>query len=388
MNAPRARILAVTVSFLCLASCSPYLQLDPVGIQVELYFTRPHTAINATWSASMVSTQYPDNTFPGAGRQASGTLPANVDVESPLLVRFAPVLGLFAGMWDITIDIREGGTILAQIRCRNTSIGGTGLRTGNVFNVRWIEGGSGECVTAVGLEDPTVDRDAQAVSMSVPASAVLGSSVPISVSVRNRGEITEAIDVTVTAQPPGSLPPVPVANQDINVFSATAGQLDLNWNTACVGPAGNYSLTAVATVPDDANAANNTTVPQFIALSADREIQIVNLVGPTTIARVPTQYRVNVINGNSQAENAVDIDYADVSAVEGEGTVQWLLDEENRPPWDLRCGESRTFYFIYFPPSFGPGGLHTLTFTLLPAASIPGDDPSNNAISIPITVTP
>jgi hypothetical protein len=389
MNAPRARVLAVIASFLCLASCSVNLALAPVGIQVELYFTRPHTAISATWNGTMVETQYSNETFPNSERRASGILPGNIDVESPVLVQFAPAVNLFAGIWDITIDIREGGTILQQIRCRATSVGGNGLRTGNIYTVRWIEGGSGDCVTDVGLEDPTVDRDASAVSMSVPTSAVLGSSVPISVSVRNNGEITEAIDVAVTAQPPGGLPRVSVANQDIDVFSAASAQLDLNWNTSCVGPAGNYSLTAVATVPDDNDAANNTTAPQSITLSADREIQLGNPVGPATVARATpggTQYRVTITNGNSQPENAVNITVVDTSTVEGSGAIQWL--GESQPPLNLQCGETRTLYFVYFAPSFGAGGLHTLTLTLAPAAPIPGDDPLNNVVTLPITVTP
>jgi hypothetical protein len=390
MNAPCARVLTGFVSVLSLASCTVDLTPgDPVGIQVELYFTQPHADVSATWEGELVSTQYSDAAFPNADRRASSSLPENVDVEGPLLVRLPAQTGLMPGRWDITITIHEGSIRLPMVRCNRASIGDPGLSTGTVYTVRWVEGGSGGCTTAIGLDDPAVERDAQAVSLTVPASAVLGISVPVAVSVRNNGEITETIDVDLRALPPGGLPITSVANQDPTVASNGSTQVAFNWNTSCAGPAGSYTLTAVATVPDDGDTSNNTTPPQSITMTADREVQIGNPFGPAIASRAiagGVQYGVTITNGNSQSEGNLNVTLADTSAVEGAGAFQWL--GASTPPVNLACGEARQLSFVYFPPSVGPGGAHTLTVTVNPGTPIPGDDPVNNTLTIPITVGP
>lgn len=245
-------------------------------------------------------------------------------------------------------------------------------------------------MTDVGLPDPEIPRDAQVSAVSVPASAVMGDSVPVTVTVRNNGDIAEGINVTLGYQEAGATTTTQIGNQVVETQPFTNGNAMFTWDSSCAGAPGSFALSATVSIPADSNSGNNQR-SESISLTGDREIRIVNPVGPTTVSRSTpggTQFSVTLVNGATQAENGININSSDTSTTEGPGTIQWL--GASRPPISLTCDQSRELYFVYFPPSVGASGpqAHTLTLTLAPSPPIPGDDPTNNSVTIPITVVP
>jgi hypothetical protein len=175
----------------------------------------------------------------------------------------------------------------------------------------------------------------------------------------------------------------------VRSLDANGGEAVVNffWNSDCVAE-GDYTLSATVNVPEDSDRTNDTRT-RTIPMRGDREILLRNPVGPATAQKNRpggTAYSVTIVNGSFQSETNIGVDYADVSTVEPSASIGWFAG--SFPPISLACGESKELNFAYFPPSVGPGGAHTLTLTLLPGAPIPGDDPANNTIAIPITVTP
>jgi len=374
-----------------LTSCVPNFQLpnDGVKIEVQLWFLQNHTSVRATWTGTLARVTEDAGALADADDDASAALAGPIDVQGPELVRFPVVDDLVPGRWDITITIREGSTVLASLTCRNLAIGDGAYDLEHPYIVRWVEDGSNECVADLGMPDPEPPvRDAEVTSMSALPSADFGALVPITVSVSSHSDFTENIAVRLTMQPPTGAP-VSFQEQIATVVPSGSGQVTFNWNSACAGPPGIYVFNASAFVPTDSNTANDSR-SRSINMTADREIRLSNLTGPATVQKNRpggTQFTVMVSNSGSQAETGVDIRFTDTSS-SGDPTsnsVNWLGD---LPPWNLTCGESAVRTFFHFPNTAGAGGGHTYTLTLSPAAPIPGDNPTDNVVSIQVTEVP
>ena len=92
-------------------------------------------------------------------------------------------------------------------------------------------------------------------SLSAPASATIGDSLTLNVSVSNTGTFDETFTVSVNASPAGGSIS---ASQEITLLAGASTTLNFTWDTSGA-PAGDYVLTASAeAVPGESNTADNS----------------------------------------------------------------------------------------------------------------------------------
>lgn len=382
------RIAVICLPALTLASCSVELSHpDPVGIALTLNFSRAHTSVTATWTGTWRRSEYASSLFPSAQTSASGFDGSIGDVVPPRVSDFDAVNNLRPGIWDITIEILEGsGSTPLRIQCTGLDIGETALVAGNVYQVRWNEG-SESCESGKELPDlqPT-QRDVEVISLlPVPAAGTLGDVITVTADIRNHGDLDEFVPVELRVSPPSGGAGTVIGTLTPLIAPNSSQQVPFTWNTKCVGSPGSYLLEATASAPHDTT--GNNTGAAVVQLAADREISIRDFIGPAT-ARAGqlggTAFSATLANAASQAESAISVSFSDTPAPAG--TVQFLLTQL---PLSLACGESRQLVMSYFPSSLAPANsVHTLTLTLAPAQSIPGDDPADNSVSTTVTIQP
>lgn len=226
-------------------------------------------------------------------------------------------------------------------------------------------------------------HDVEAISLTAPASANIGLPVSASATLRNNGNVNEGnIAVSLSARPPGGGAPIAVATQNLSLNAGASGTVNFTWDTACLAPAGNFVLSATATVANDAALANNTVSAAPTALAVDRELRIAFLNPPASVSQASgAGFIVQLINNNSAAETGIDVSFTDTPAAGPPGAVQ----RDPRLPVDLACGETKELVFTYFPPSTVIAN-HTLTATI--TTVVPGDNTADNSASVGISVTP
>jgi hypothetical protein len=243
---------------------------------------------------------------------------------------------------------------------------------------------TGETVTANNTRSTNVVveyHDAQAVSVASAAAANIGDVLPVTVTVANNGNVTDTIQVSLSAQPPGAGTAIPIGTQSVSVNAGTSGVAAFNWDTACIAPAGSWTLSATTSVPNDAVPANNASTGTPVALAEDRELSIAFLSPPTSATQGQVaQFHVSVTNGKSVPEPSVDLSFT--SARQGGGPAGPTV-KDSRLPIALACGEQTVLTFLWVPPSLG-GGTYNLTATVTTA--IPGDNPADNTGTVTVNV--
>ncbi len=375
---PRAsfRVAALAVLAAAIPGCVPDLSVITVGLIVQIHFTEFHGNVSASWTASMDSSNYSIS----GNMSASGQLPGIGNVEPPQFEIFPTETGLQPGTWTVRVTAFDGSTGIIDITCNNVDMGDIGLTS--LYTLRVLED-SDDCISASGTVEPPTPplRDVEALAINAPAAAVIGQTVNIDVDIRNNGEVDENIGVVLTMQPPGGGTPTQIAETSRIVAVGASDTVIFTWDTSCLTPEGGHLLVATVSAPNDSTANNNRSA--VVQLTADRELQLLNLTDPGTVSPQVggTLFTADLVNGNSVAEPGIDVQFNDASS-EAPGTIQWLP----APPYNLACGESRQLQFSYFPPGITGGVVHTLSLTI--TNTIPGDDPVDNSVSVSVTITP
>jgi uncharacterized repeat protein (TIGR01451 family) len=224
-------------------------------------------------------------------------------------------------------------------------------------------------------------HDVEVVSLTNPASANIGDPVTVTASVRNNGNVNEGnIEVSLVAQPPGGGTPIPLETITVSVNSGATTPVNFTWNTACISPAGNYTLTATASVLNDNTPANNSATGTPLNMVIDHELSIDIMSNPGTVTGGSgVSLIVNLINNNSVAESGIDVNLTDTPAAGPPGPIQ----KDPRLPINIGCGETIELIFTWFPPSAFTAS-HDLTATI--TTNISGDNPADNTDTITVNV--
>lgn len=374
------RLIWVLAAASLSSSCVPDLDLpDNVAIKVQLSFVGFHDEVSATWSGMMVATNWEEL---GTGDTSAGaSLPGNVDVVPPMTVDFPIQDDLFPGIWNITVRAFEGSDLFLEVTCENLDIGNDLLFIG-VHTVQVFENGS--CDAQAGDIRPPIppDRDVETISIELPATATFGDLINVPVRVRNNSQQQENVSVELTYRSPSGGNPVPIGTASQFVNSSAIGTINLEWDTSCLSPAGDYLIEATALIPNDSTANNSQS--GVTNLSVDRELSVVDLAGPSTIsssASGGSPYSFEVVNAKSVAEPGIDITVAD--SFSRQGTVQQFWTN----PVDIACGERKELTFVYFPSTLiSPPEQGSLTVSV--ATAVPGDDPADNSDTITVDLAP
>jgi len=243
---------------------------------------------------------------------------------------------------------------------------------------------SGEASTINNRKTTNVNvelHDVEVVSLTNPTSANIGDPVTVTASVRNNGNVNEGnIEVSLVAQPPGGGTPIPLETITVSVNSGATTPVNFSWNTACISPAGNYTLTATASVPNDNTQANNSATGTPLNMIVDHELSIDIMSNPGTVTGGSgVSLIVNLINNNSVAESGIDVNLTDTPAAGPPGPIQ----KDPRLPINIGCGETIELIFTWFPPSAFTAS-HDLTATI--TTNISGDNPADNTDTITVNV--
>lgn len=224
-------------------------------------------------------------------------------------------------------------------------------------------------------------HDIQLVSVNNPASATIGDPVQVTASVRNNGNVNEGnIEVSLVAQPPGGGTPIPLETKTVSINSGATTPVNFTWNTACLSPAGNYTLSATASVPNDNTPANNSAIGSPLSMAIDHELTIDIVSDPGTVSGgTGISIVVNLINNNSVAENGIGVTLTDTPASGIPGTIQ----DDPDLPYNIACGETKRLVFWWFTPSAFTAS-HDLTATI--TTNISGDNPADNTDTITVNV--
>jgi len=357
---------------------------ENVNIRVQMAFTNFHDDVTASWSGQQVSLGvWTADDFTGRTSVTNAALPGSVDVIPPQVVQFPVENDIFPGIWEVSVQAYEDGALFLDVTCTQLDIGGNMIAPGETYTVQVFE--NGLCEAELGDIDPPAppDRDAEALDLSAPASAVIGDVVPLAVDIRNNGELLqEIIAVDFRYRPPGGGNAIDIDSVTPLVDPSTTETVAIDWDTTCLAPEGYYLVEATVSVAGDSVANNSQSA--VVDLAADREVTISGLNGPANASvgqAGGTLYRFTLANGDSAAETGIDVTVVD--AFSSAGTVQrfWVN------PLSLDCGESRELAFAYFPStlvSSAEQGSLTVTAT----TTAPGDDPADNSASIAVTLQP
>lgn len=109
---------------------------------------------------------------------------------------------------------------------------------------------------AFNLTSTATIRDVAVTNLTVsPLRALRGQPICINVTVENRGDYPETVNVTVYADGDGGVH-VDIGNETVSLNVGNSTILDFTWDTAAVS-AGKYWITAEAVIPEDGNPEDN-----------------------------------------------------------------------------------------------------------------------------------
>jgi len=250
---------------------------ENVNIRVQMAFTNFHDDVTASWSGQQVSLGvWTADDFTGRTSVTNAALPGSVDVIPPQVVQFPVENDIFPGIWEVSVQAYEDGALFLDVTCTQLDIGGNMIAPGETYTVQVFE--NGLCEAELGDIDPPAppDRDAEALDLSAPASAVIGDVVPLAVDIRNNGELLqEIIAVDFRYRPPGGGNAIDIDSVTPLVDPSTTETVAIDWDTTCLAPEGDYLVEATVSVAGDSVANNSQSA--VVDLAADREVNLENL---------------------------------------------------------------------------------------------------------------
>ncbi len=214
-------------------------------------------------------------------------------------------------------------------------------------------------------------HDVAVTGISAPGTATVGSSVTVQVTVRNEGNVAEAVQVTLTAN--GS---AVGAAQSVNLDSGATRTVSFTWSPTT---AGNVTLVGTASIEaTDADASDNArqaTVTVAAQSSEIHDVSLSNLRLPSSI-RQGQQARVYVTvtnRGNARETVTVTLASSPANPVAGTPSVRVTLDP----------GRSKTVSLTWRTSTQTATGSYQLTAT----ATLANDrNPADNSVSGTLTV--
>lgn len=376
-------LLILSAAALLLLGCDVDLSV-PEGfqsprLQVQVEFIDYHEGVQGTWVGTL---ENPNTAEVPSGVEGAHEDTVQLGYHSSVLegetVNFPASAPLYPGLWNIHFTLTDETGTFMDFTC---DFNLPALFGGTVVGLKIIEG-TEECTSQTGgVSPPSVpaeEHDVEALTPTSPAAANVGAPVQAMVSVRNNGNVPESfVLVTLAAQPPTG-GPINVGTQVISLDINETKQVSFDWDTACV-EAGNYILSAAASVSNDSDASNDTATAS-LALAVDRELSIAFVNPPSTVpAGQGVGLIVRLANNNSVQEPNIDVSFTDAPVSGPQGSRQ----SDPRLPIDIGCGEEIELIFTWVPPSIGTAD-HDLTVSII--NSIPGDDPADNSDTFRVSV--
>jgi subtilisin family serine protease len=100
---------------------------------------------------------------------------------------------------------------------------------------------------------PTTTVDAQAVSVTAPASVTRGASATVTVNVKTNGTASASIPVALSETPGGF-----TQSKSVNLAAGASGNVSFSWATTSATATGTHTFTATTSLSADSNTGNNT----------------------------------------------------------------------------------------------------------------------------------
>lgn len=214
-----------------------------------------------------------------------------------------------------------------------------------------------------------------AVSMTAPATVVLGASAAISVSVSNVGGQSETANFDITLR--DATAGVTIGTQTIVGGLQTNGSTtrSFTWNTA--GAAlGGHTLVATHSYPDG-NPANNQASATVTVSLPSTDVAVTSVTAPGSVGKGGT-VTVNVIVQNVGSQSITSSFNVVLSDQTAGGSVIGTQAVSS-----LAAGASATRAF-----SWNTGSAALGSHTIVATQTLSDDNPSNNQRSVTINVTP
>lgn len=100
---------------------------------------------------------------------------------------------------------------------------------------------------------PTTTKDAQVVSVALPASITQGTTATVTVAVRNNGSASASISIALAGTPSGFS-----QTKSVSVGAGQTSNVTFSWATTTSTATGMHTFTATSTLSGDSNSANNS----------------------------------------------------------------------------------------------------------------------------------